>query len=307
MHRVDDVVSSSVDTEGNLVTEEHKTTAVPSTEGESDHEVSATEDNSAKVEVEDKTETETEVEGEKEDKDSDETDKSTKKSGLHKRIDRLNKRHADETAALKAEMETLRAQVPTKKEAEVKVEGPAKPDANEYATHSDYVEALVNWTEAKRQVQAEAKQRDEQVKQEQQTMAERQKSMTLKLDQARELGNEMYDDFDEVLAATKEQPTPEIVQFLLESEIPADLMYYLSKNEEEYNKIRGLSGIAAARALTKLELKLEQTPNGKPASSNAPAPIKPVSASSAVKATGLRDDLDYDEWRKQRMKERSKR
>ena len=115
-----------------------------------------------------------------------------------------------------------------------------------------------------------------------------------------ENGAKKYDDFNEALAATKDKPTMDIIEYLVDNENAPDLIYYFGKNVDEYQALRKRQGRAVDRALAKLEAKI--TSSTDTTASKAPAPIKPVGAKSAPE-TSLKSEMDTDEWLKKRRKQ----
>ena len=88
-----------------------------------------------------------------------------------------------------------------------------------------------------------------------------------------------------------------------ESDVAPELLRYLDKDRKEATRIYHLfntNPILAARELTKIEVKLVNTPKPEPPKkvSLAPSPIKTVTGAGS--ATTKEDDLPMDEWVKRR-------
>lgn len=98
-------------------------------------------------------------------------------------------------------------------------------------------------------------------------------SIQRKLLDVKDRGVSKYDDFEEALEeadAAGAQITPVMAQVFAESDVAEDMIYHLAKHPQEAKKIMGLSPIAQARELGRLETKFAKQDTGrKPA---APAP-----------------------------------
>ena len=132
---------------------------------------------------------------------------------------------------------------------------------------------------------------------------ENQRELEIKTEQARK----EYEDFDDVLAESTVGFTPQIQQAIVESDVSADMMYALAKDETLATKIARLPSHLAIKELGKLEAKIEaeksskKTPTAvaKPVS-KAPAPIKPVASKSDVGAVdpSKLSDAEWLAWRR---------
>lgn len=108
--------------------------------------------------------------------------------------------------------------------------------------------------------------------------------------------------------------TKELVQLASESTLGPEVLYYLAKNRDLAESIAGMSPVAQARELGRIEAKLEKPaapPAPKPAVSQAPPPaprIEAVEPSMSVSTTSAdSDQMSDDEWYKAEMKRLSKR
>ena len=113
--------------------------------------------------------------------------------------------------------------------------------------------------------------------------AEMEQRRAVVADLAKEWGQEKFDayasDLDDAfggLADAKGNPKP-ITNAIFESDAPAAVIAYLADpdNASEAENLSGMSDREAARAVAKLEAKLE-TMKSKPQRSNAPAPLEPL-------------------------------
>ena len=88
-----------------------------------------------------------------------------------------------------------------------------------------------------------------------------------------------YDDFEQVAYNPKLPITDAMAQTIQSSDIGPDMAYYLGSNPKEAERISRLSPMLQAKEIGKIEAKLASNPPVKK-TSNAPAPIAPVTARS---------------------------
>ena len=105
-----------------------------------------------------------------------------------------------------------------------------------------------------------------------------------------------YPDFDAVALNDSVPITPEIAQFIADSDVGTDIAYAIGKDHSIATKMHGLSPVEMARAFGRLEAQLS-APKPK-TTSTAPEPINPVRG----KATVTRDPekmsiAEYKAWR----------
>jgi hypothetical protein len=93
-----------------------------------------------------------------------------------------------------------------------------------------------------------------------------------------------YDDFEQVAYNPSIRITPMMAEAIQSSEAGPDVAYYLGANPKEAERISRLSPISQAKEIGKLEAKLVSDPPVK-RTSNAPAPISPVTAKSSGSQT----------------------
>jgi hypothetical protein len=88
-----------------------------------------------------------------------------------------------------------------------------------------------------------------------------------------------------------------MTEFIAESDLGADVAYYLGKNPGKAHEISQLSTIRAARELGKIESELAARPKANP--SKAPEPISPVGQRGKASVSSLPSDSDdIDTWMK---------
>lgn len=108
--------------------------------------------------------------------------------------------------------------------------------------------------------------------------------------QKAEKASEKYADFETVVANPALPINAVMVEYIAESDLGADVAYYLGKNPEKAADIAEMSPVKAARELARIEAELAARPKANP--SKAPEPINPVSARSGSTATALPSDSD---------------
>ena len=89
-----------------------------------------------------------------------------------------------------------------------------------------------------------------------------------------------YDDFEQVAYNPNLRITNAMAESIQSSDIGPDVAYYLGSNLKEAERIARLSPILQAKEIGKLEVRLSNEPVTKK-TTNAPAPISPVTARSS--------------------------
>lgn len=106
---------------------------------------------------------------------------------------------------------------------------------------------------------------------------------------------ERYADFQVVVGNPSLRINEEMAEFISESDLGADVAYFLGKNPSKAAEIAGLSPINAARELTRIESELAARPKATP--SKAPEPISPVGVRGKASSSSLPSDSDdIDTW-----------
>jgi hypothetical protein len=98
-----------------------------------------------------------------------------------------------------------------------------------------------------------------------------------------------------------------MVELLQESEVGPEVLYYLGNNREEALKIAQLGEFAAARAIGRLEAKLEtvKTAPPKPVSKAPPPPPQIEAVEPAVaKDPSAMSDAEFAKWRRRQIAQR---
>lgn len=272
-------------------------------------------------------ETEEEVEGKadasKEESDSDdgedeskdaEKDKPKKQGGFQRRIKKLvaeRDAERERTRLLEERLARLErgAGDPKSEPAQKKSEPEGKPNPEHFETHAEYVEALTDWKLEQREKAKEAEVQNSKLLSEQERLekayAEKAQSFAKKTK-----------DFQEVLEEVEDIPlSPALRKEILESENGPELAYELAKNREEFERLNKLPPTALARAIGKVEARLEasraSSEEKKPEPkkiTQAPKPIEPIGSGKAVVAKSITDpDISYAEYEKLRREQMRRR
>lgn len=236
------------------------------------------------------------AEPEKPDEDSepqteDTSDEPPKKSkGVQKRIDELVRQREEYRALFEQErQEKMRmfemAQRPTPPEF-------GKPDISQFDDHDKYLEALADWKVESRL----AEERQKQSEREQAREAARRQSL---LRERIEKASERYEDFYESARADV-NVSAAVADAITDSELGADLIYFLGKNPEEARRLNALNPVAAVREVGRLEARIQEANKPKPKPiSNAPDPVKPLGGKEVVSKRPEEMSMsEYIAWRR---------
>lgn len=194
-----------------------------------------------------------------------------------------------------------------------------KPKREDFDFDEDYIEALTGW-QVDQKLKASAKKVEKEVTEgkEKEEITETWKD----LDSAIDAGRVKYADFDKLVVLNKDLVlSTAVVTLALDTEVPADVLYWLAKNPDKSAEISGMSPIKAAREITKIERevlsassqeqeeekkkleeekkkKLEAEKLKKKDTTKAPAPITPVKADGVIeKDPENMTAAEYRAWR----------
>lgn len=207
--------------------------------------------------------------------------------------ERLRKENEDVQEALKRAEDQLRE----REEAAAKLRPPKEDD---YQSFDEYQAALNAYHSLKAMDGREVERSTQQLEQlrqrrEAQEAARKQKVSELVRDQISE-GREKYTDFDQVALASDAPLTESVVEIIAQSEVGADVAYYLGKNREEASHIARMNPVDQALALGRIEGRLS-VPQPKQVST-APEPTTPVRAKgTAIKDPDKMSAQEYRAWR----------
>lgn len=223
--------------------------------------------------------------------------KGKARNSYQKRIDRLTKRAKE----AEDELKRIRAQGKQPEGDNAKADTDTstdEPDPSDFDSYDDYLDSLADWKagQKKGKVAGDGKDKgtddnaQDQDQEEDTEYTEALEDVTEAFDESRE----KYDDFDEVVTAPDVQITKDMVKALADSDNPGDVAYYLGKHKDEASRIAGLSPLAQAREIGKLEAKVaNMKPPGKK-TTQAPDPIEPVRGSDSSSKSAA--DMDFSEY-----------
>ena len=239
-------------------------------------------------------------------------DPKPKKNGFKKRIDKLNSRLSAKEQELEYwRQEALKRSGDTEKEPAAKTppkqaaQAEGKPTPDDFETHADYVDALADW-----KVEQKLKERDQR-EQETRVKTEYQKREDAFRAQVK-IFQETHADFEEVIEAADDIPMSRTVRdFFLKAENGPELMYELTKDRKNYERICRLNAEDAAFAMGQFAARIEKKTEAKKTEvkkSNAPAPINPVGQRSTAPPKSIYDPAvaqmsqrDYEKLRRAQM------
>jgi hypothetical protein len=136
---------------------------------------------------------------------------------------------------------------------------------DQFETYEDYAEVLA---ERKAEELLARREKDSQ-----------QRAMLESYHEREEAARDKYDDFEQVAYNPNLPITDFMAQSIQASDAGPDVLYYLGSNPKEADRIARLAPILQAKEIGKLEASLSSNPPVK-RTSNAPAPIAPVTARS---------------------------
>lgn len=136
------------------------------------------------------------------------------------------------------------------------------PRPDQFNTAEDYIEAVADWKAEQKITQREQQKRQNEVKT---SYAEREES-----------AREKYSDFQDVVYSDDLAISRVMMEAIIESDLGPEVAYHLGKNPREAERISGLSPVAQAREIGKIEASLASKSPDMKKPSSAPEPIKPV-------------------------------
>ena len=142
-------------------------------------------------------------------------------------------------------------------------------DPNEYRkARVKYEDEIFAWNETRRNTELEKQRLQESFQESLKAFNKRAERMRAK-----------YQDFDDVIATPVFSPT--LSQEILDSELGAEIGYYLAKNPDEALRLSSLPPSKVAKEIGKLEIRFSSFT--KKTVSTAPPPINPVNGNEVVK------------------------
>lgn len=246
-----------------------------------------------------------------EDDSSDKIDEKPKRrNGFKKRIDKLNsKLSAKEQEVEYWKAEAFKKQAPQdadNKPIQKEAMADKKPKADDFDSHDKYVEALTDWKMDQRDQLRDAKQKEIEIKTDQQKRFEAHQGRVKEFAEA-------HDDFKEVIAELGDyRVSPAVEALIIDSDLGAEVLYELAKDQNELDRLCSLPPLAAAREFGKYEMRFDKSsePEKKEVKKSKPAPLKTVGANTggATKKSIYDKDLSQAEFERLRSEElRSRR
>lgn len=163
-----------------------------------------------------------------------------------------------------------------------------KPAVEQYETYEDFVEALADWRFEQRET---AKQTADRTKTVNETYASKVAA-----------AKEQYPDYDEVIESLRDITVANVtIEAIRESEVSAELSYYLGQHIDEARKLQTLSVPAQLKEIGRIEARLEKAPVTTKRISSAPTPIKPTGANDSTKPKNLDDPEVWIEQERKRV------
>jgi hypothetical protein len=236
-----------------------------------------------------------------------EAKKKKPRSGYKKRIDKLTRRLSERDREIEYWKGRAEGQKPADSQSKPNpqaAEAKAKPSADDFETHEEYVEALADWKVDQRLQKLEVKERETEARTVHQQKVETLQSRVKEFAKA-------HSDFEEVIEDVGDIPmSPAVQELILDSDNGPELMYELAKDPDEYARICKLSPLAAARAMGQFESKIKARASEEKVvkKTNTPAPIKPVTSKNATstKKSIFDESLSQREYERM-MEERAER
>lgn len=197
-------------------------------------------------------------------------------------------RRAQKEGRLEAERDYWRQQAEARMQQPTSQPDAGEPKPQDFKDYESFVKAQARW-EARQEVAA--LRRETEAMQQQREALERAHAVKEKLS----AGAAKHPDFEEVVFADDLPISEPMAAAIAESDVSADLAYYLGQNRDEALRISKLLPTQQVREIAKLESKLAATP----APTRAPAPIVPNQTPAAVKKDPAKmTDKEFAEWRR---------
>lgn len=172
------------------------------------------------------------------------------------------------------------------------VDEDAEPQPSQFEDAFEYAKSLADWS-AKKALKERDKQEAERKRLAEE--AEKHKSWADKVNKAKS----QLPDFDDMVASSDVAVSNEVRDAILESDVGPQVLYYLAENPEFAASLANMSSLKALREIGKLEAKLEKSEPKQEvktvaAKSNAPEPISPLRATSAVADVAVSSDGQFN-------------
>lgn len=211
---------------------------------------------------------------------------------FERRIARLQREAAD----ARAEARLIREQMD--RLSTPRVQGDDQPKREDYLDDAAYIRALVRWEADTQREQDNARRSQEDVERE----AEREVGKAREtFEKQRKSAIKRHDDFEDVLedllSDKRIAEHPGIGGAIAQSDVGAELAYWLGTHPDDAESIADMTPFAAAVRLGEVaaQIRLELSPKGKPAS-RAPEPIKPLAGGESGGDQGPSENDGMADW-----------
>src|SRR5258707_8551367 len=208
------------------------------------------------------------------------TDEQPEKPGKNRFERRLDKAYR-KAAEQQGRADFLEKQLAEARQQSPQPVAPGEPRLEDFTDIKKYAEAYAKWnTESVLKQQEQTRQTE--------TARATQARLLDEWEGKAKLGDEKYEDFDEIVGDLK--PTTPWAMAIMQSENAQDVAYYYGTHLEEAKKLIAMDPVSQIREVGKTSARLELKPPTPKASSKAPAPIAPVTGTSS----GTSDIWDKD-------------
>ena len=219
--------------------------------------------------------------------------------GVQKRIDRAVRQKYEAEAKTGVLEERIRQLEQGQRQQAPRDTGAPKLD--QFDNIEDYVEAKAAYVADKR-IEEKLSAR-EKVENERNAQAAQSKSAESWQKRVMTAQAEMSDYDDVVGSSDIVFKDPVVLSAIQESDIGPKIAYYLASNPDEADDIAGMTGIAAVRAIGRLEAKLSVKGSNV---TRTPEPIKTVGQKATVtKEPSKMSDAEFAKWRKSQIAQRN--
>lgn len=154
------------------------------------------------------------------------------------------------------------------------------PERESFRNDDEYLQAQIEHL-AERKAVEKLSQRETMRKQEEQTEAFLAKA---------EKATEKYPDFQTVVSNPNLRINEGMAEYIADSDLGADVAYFLGQNPMKAAQIAQMSPIKAARELTRIEAEIEAKPKAR--LSKTPEPINPVGSKGSSSSSSMPSDTD---------------
>lgn len=235
--------------------------------------------------------------GDDADSEEDQGEKSLSDREKRKKDREYKKRLREEAADAKRELDAARA----RQERITKAgESSTPPQEKDFDDYSDYVAAKAVWRYSQETHSREAEAVGSEVEEAQrklQQIDETEKRLVQENFAAQVAdARSRYADYDAIVTARDVPISQTVVDIVTQSDVGADVAYYLASNKALAAEVSAMSPIEAARAIGRIEARISAP---KPrATSTAPEPISPVRGkAAATKDPSKMSMAEYKKWR----------